>query len=320
MIFTPLPQAQWIIITVLVVMSAQSTLGGVLIKSQMRFWGTVAGAAFSVLTLLFFGIDPWVIGTVLFITILFFSYMAGSTGDVSAAGTLGAVTIAMMLLIPNPNIAVAGARFLEIIIGIVLAFLVSRFIFPIHAHALLLRGFADTLLDLRRHFDLCWTNRSAEWTLTDVELDEKITKAFPIMRKLLHESKFELGKNHPDLAKYQNVFNSLIKIYRAINMLYYSEHSSREAIVVIEELKGLDHFKQQASALILQLSEAITSKKVKEVDFLIADWAHYMETEFKPMVQQKEYSHIAAVNAFLFAVKLLTVELRKLAETMGEMT
>lgn len=308
--FTPLPQSQWIVITVLVVMSAQSTLGGVLIKSKMRFWGTVAGAMFSVLMLWCFGVDRVVVGLALFVSILFFAYVAGSAGDVSAAGTLGAVTVAMMLLAPNPNVTVAGVRFLEIVIGIVLAYMVSRFMWPVRAHNVLRRGFADLLLDLRQNFNLCWDSAVAEAVNKHLELDEKITKAFPVLRKLIHESKPELRKEAKLHQSFQQILTSMIKIYRSINMVYYSEHSS----VMLGDLKGLEQFKLEISDYMLQLAEQIAGKPVQSKNFLIADSVSYIEGEFKAVMQGKEYAHIVAVTSFLFAAKVLAEELRRLGD------
>ena len=49
------PSGQWVPITIIVVMSAQTHFGGALTKAYMRFLGTVAGVAISILTLFFFG-------------------------------------------------------------------------------------------------------------------------------------------------------------------------------------------------------------------------------------------------------------------------
>lgn len=316
-IFTPLPQAQWIVITILVVMSAEATLGGLLIKSYMRFWGTVAGAAIAIFALLLGGNSFYWIALILFFSTLCFAYVAGSSGDASVAGVLGAVTIVMILLSPNPTLSLAGIRSLEIILGILISFLVSKFIYPVHAHTMLMRSFADTLLDLKDHFDQSWKIEVTDILAINLDLDEKITKAFSTMRKLLHATEFELKKNDQRLLLCQDTLNSIIKIYRAINMLYYSRNSSPQAMQAIQELEGLESFKQHVGDFLVQLSEALRSKKLPQIEFVIADVVHYIEAEFKLIAQQKEYEHIASVNAFLFSATLLTGELKKLSETVA---
>jgi len=121
-VFSPLPQPQWIVITILVVMSAQSTIGGMLIKSHMRFWGTLAGGLISIVALFLVGNDVWGVALVLLTATLLFAYIAGSSGDISAAGVLGGVTVVMIMLAHNATVLMAGERLLEIILGIGIAF------------------------------------------------------------------------------------------------------------------------------------------------------------------------------------------------------
>lgn len=318
-IFSPLPQPQWIVITILVVMSAQSTMGGMLIKSHMRFWGTLAGGLISVTALFLVGNDVWGVALVLLASTLLFSYIAGSSGDMSAAGVLGGVTVVMILLSQKATVLMAGERIFEIILGIIIAFLVSKFIFPISAHTTLLRSFADTIKDLKIHFNRCLDDDSDSLTFSNLDLDEKISKAFPGQRKLIHEIAFEPGKHSREVVPLQKMLNSLVKVYRFINMLYYSEHSSEKSVNTIKAFVGLDVFQQRVSDFLLQIAASLRSEK-KGLNLITGEFEHYMKNDFAEMVQQNKHEQIAAINAFLFAARLLTQQLIILAEMVEEIS
>src|SRR5262245_30678746 len=76
-LWTPLPQSQWIVITILVVMSAQTSIGSLFIKAKMRFWGTVCGAVVSVGIILLCDNHPPSLAAAIFISTLIFAYVAG---------------------------------------------------------------------------------------------------------------------------------------------------------------------------------------------------------------------------------------------------
>lgn len=128
------PMGQWVPITIMVVMSAQPHFGAAVRKAYMRFLGTISGVALVVATLWLFGDSNPIItfGTVFFASIIF-AYIASSHGDISYAGTLGGVTVILVLTGQQVGILTAIQRGCYILIGIIIALLVSRFIFPIHA-------------------------------------------------------------------------------------------------------------------------------------------------------------------------------------------
>ncbi len=140
---------QWLLISLLVVMCAQSRVGAVMQKSYMRFLGTLIGACIAVLTL--YLAYPSVVWTtlILCLTTALFSYIADSPGYLSDAGPLGAVTVVIILIGQNPSYTTALDRFLEISLGILIALLVSRFIWPLHSRTQLRYIMKNTLQDLK---------------------------------------------------------------------------------------------------------------------------------------------------------------------------
>ncbi len=145
-----LPSGQWIPITVMVVMSAQTHFGGALRKAYMRLLGTVSGIAATVTMLWFFGNNLVVIFGAVFIICAIFTYVASSNSDISYAGTLGGVTALLTLTGQQVGVEIAMQRGFYIVVGIIIALLVSRFVFPIHARDRFRYHVAATLRNLQK--------------------------------------------------------------------------------------------------------------------------------------------------------------------------
>ena len=107
------PTGQWVPITVIVVMSAQTHFGAALQKAYMRFLGTVAGIIIATSTLFLFHNNLAAMFVVVFLTCLCFTYIASGGGTISYAGTLGGVTVVLTLTGSSATIDQAIARGLD---------------------------------------------------------------------------------------------------------------------------------------------------------------------------------------------------------------
>lgn len=179
---------QWVPITIMVVMSAQPHFGGAVQKSYMRFLGTIAGVMIALLTLLVLRDNTTAIFVVVFLSCVFFTYIA-SVGDnnISYAGTLGGVTVILTLTATEVTPQLALERGGYIVIGIVIALLVSRFIFPIHARESLRFGVAVVLRQLQRMYF-----ETISHTVTELVLNDELNAAYKKIvdqTQLLEEAK-----------------------------------------------------------------------------------------------------------------------------------
>jgi uncharacterized membrane protein YgaE (UPF0421/DUF939 family) len=296
-LFTPLPQAQWIIITILVVMSAQTTVGGILIKAKMRMLGTILGATASVLIIILSKGDSTGIGIGLFFSIMIFTYIASRPGDVNYVGTLGSVTVAIILLNNEISLTMAGERFIEITLGIVLSFLVSYFVFPIRAHTLFINNLAETINQLCRHFEHS----------SFPDDDEKMLGIFFQQKRLIYETGLELGKARKDKPVFKKVFDIERRIYRAINMMLYTKRGMDEesANLYIKNLRA------PLSECFQALSSSAKTGILQPVQIGgDLDRLHQKVTEeIKEMSPTDEHQY-----AFLFSLKFLISELKNLNE------
>lgn len=219
--YLPIHQAPWILITVMVVMTAQSTLGSLLLKSYARLFGTVCGALIAAIILLLHFNHFWGMAIAISTAAFIFSFIATSQKDLYVVGgTLGSVTIVIILLGVNPTLQSAGLRFLEIVAGISIALLVSRFVFPLHASRLCKRDFIDGFQSVTQHYQHQIVQLNNDPTQT-AETEEKLFNAFVKQRKLINEMIAELGKFHAQVNHYQLLLESERKLVRNINLIYY---------------------------------------------------------------------------------------------------
>src|SRR3990167_1937548 len=185
------PADQWVIITIIVVMCAQIYVGSVLKKSYLRFLGTLIGCLFAMTAIMISNSSDISILLTIGLSSLIFSYIATSQENLSYAGTLGAVTTAIIMLGQVPTLTFAMERFLEISVGLFIATIVSQFILPINARTHLERTQAKTLEQLRDYYTESLVNKNDMEQNSKDELDENIVKSLSKQRQLAKESVHE---------------------------------------------------------------------------------------------------------------------------------
>jgi len=308
-LWTALPESQWIVVTILVVMSAQASIGSLFIKVKMRFWGTVCGTMAAAVIVVICKNNAIELGVAFFIATLFFSYIASFSGDVGYVGTLGAVTVAIVVLSPHPSLAIAGERFYEISLGIIISYLVSHFILPVRSHTIFISSMSSTL----KYFRHCFNGGLAGHSL---DMDEKILGIFSQQRRLIQETGLELSNTRLDKDIFQQILNTERKLYRAINVMNYSFNAAPESRKIILSLNGFEQFKQEVSQYISLLISAIKSKAVLEIRDLNQNHIDKLELEVRHMLVDIDYAYVTSAHTFVFGARLVTNELQALTDSL----
>lgn len=235
------PVDQWIIITILVVMCAQMNVGSMLQKSYMRFLGSLIGSLIAVLTLTFFGNDLIATAIIISLTAFFFSYIATSKKSYNEAGTLGAVTVAIILIGQNPTIHTAAGRFLEISFGILIAALISQFILPIHARNKLRKNQVRTLLYLRDYYQAMLLQNQTPITNLPL-LDETIVKSLIDQRKLATDATREPLKQSYNIKHFKQSLWCEKEILRSITFMQHAYFISPNLKLLFSTMSALKTF------------------------------------------------------------------------------
>jgi uncharacterized membrane protein YccC len=307
--FLPFHADQWLIITILVVMCAQINVGSMLTKSSMRLIGTTIGSIVAALTLEIFGADPAIIAIVIAFAAIIFSYIATGENRYSDAGTLGAVTIAVILLGQNPTVINAWQRFVEISLGIGIAAFVSQFILPIRARDHIQHTQAQTIKQLQKFYEIIFIKADTETNL--YEADEAIVKSLSAQRDLAKQASREPFGEAFDRDHFNKLLSCEKEIFRSISCMHYAGDMLPEEKNILLQKPVIIHFHQTIFDLFTKIAQAINEKKLNEVIVTL------------PSVQPlKDVSHelrldldkddIVYIDGFVFCAELLLVQLTQM--------
>lgn len=310
--FFELPMSAWILMTIIVVMSAQINVGGVVIKSSMQFIGTIAGALVAGIVLVFFHDKTIPLTIILFLSIFGFSYLASSQRDVSNVGLLGATTVIMVLLSQDPSYKTALLRFLEIMLGVSIAFIMSKFIFPIHAYKKIYDSIADTMEGCLQLYGLLWKEGNENQDLF-AEEEAKIINIFVVQRKLVKEAMNELSTRTANKLTYSKILKSQREIFRYICLM----HHALTKLQFIPDLEDqLSLFNQHVYLWLEQIVKGLKENNFKLESDKITN------KELIPLIKgftqasPPSPSQQLALDAFFFCALNLVRELRKLTRLL----
>jgi hypothetical protein len=309
--FIQIPQSQWIIISIVVVMCAQINVGSVLHKSYMRFLGTLGGSLLAGLTLVLFGHNALAIICVIAFASLLFSYIATSDSGFSDSGTLGAVTVIIILLGQNPSVTAALDRFLEISLGILIAALVSQFVLPIRARDHLIRAQAKTISQLSEFYTVTLLAEQNEKTVAAyLELDEDIAKALASQRALAKQAKREpLGGFDP--IYFSSILRCEKEIFRSVVCTRYAYNMLPQGRVVLSALPVVQHFHQMICDTFERISAGIEKKDFSAASFSIPRLQPVKDAVMEIGMRMSSDERVY-LNGFLFCTELLIVHLKEL--------
>lgn len=311
--FIGAPADQWIVITILVVMCAQIYVGSVLLKAYLRFLGTLAGCIVAAFAIIALGGTHPVAALTIGVSSFIFSYIATGQENLSYAGTLGAVTTAIIMLGQHPTVLFAIERFLEISIGILIASVVSQFVLPIHARTHLRRTQADTLQKLRDYYIACLVTHDADVKSGYYkDFDDSIVKSMSKQRQLAKEAARERLGTFYDPKHFIQTLHNEKEILRSIDFMHYAFINIQETFPTFKKSPALDSFNETI------LQSLNTLVRVIETDEPPKEHLHIPTTSALQIELQKETSiqtpeKMVYADGFLFSAEILTRSLTKLA-------
>ncbi len=307
---------QWIIITALVVMCAQINVGSVIQKSYMRFLGTFTGSLFAILILQLFG-NNFVINIVAaLMAAFFFSFIATSTKSYNESGTLGAVTVIIILFGTNPTVQTGIERFVEISLGILIAALVSQFIFPIHAKTLLQRNQATTIKKIRLFYiNLFVSTPSADNANPLGNLDEEIVKSLIMQRKLAGEARKEKFGQLFNMDFFHQSLWCEKEIIRSIIFMFHAYQKSAPLMIMRQCQSLLNSFHQEITDLLQTIASDIEQNKTPTTVSIIN--IHPLKQSLNQTASLDQNDRIS-VDAFIFCAEILVERLDKLVSLLKQ--
>lgn len=306
-----LPGTQWIVISILVVMCAQLNVGSMIQKSYMRFLGTLSGSIIAAATLAAFGVSTIASAISIAISGLLFSYLATSKARFNDSGTLGAVTVTIILFTPNSSVLVAGERFLEISVGILIAALVSQFVLPVHASAHLRRTQAKTLQQLREYYRITLATPTTPEIIEQYqELDEDIVKSLSTQRSLAKEAKREPLTNHFNYDYFEKILRCEKEIFRSLVCMRYACDmlpSGRDSLL---QLPAVHDFHQAIDQSLSTLASGLAEKTIAPTIHIPS--LQTCQAAVTTLCHDLNHEATVYMNGFLFCAELLVTQLAAL--------
>lgn len=312
-----LPLDSWLVTTICVVMCAQIYVGDAFQRSYQRFLGTVLGCLFAVFMLIAFGISDEVIIIAILIATVVFSYIATGTENMVYIGVHGALTTVIILINTKLSLTLAGIRFTEICLGIIIATLVSKFIFPLHARDHMMRAQGVTLTKLRDYYTNALVTQKFEiHSLEYYELDESIGDALIKQRQLAKTATKGWFEPAFDRIVFLKSIYSEKEILRAMNVMQNS---------LVDFLKFRPNFiepvavKEFHEEVVKLFNELIDISKIKrqplaktELDSLSS--LNEMKKTLEEALRTSNKQEAICLSAYIYAAELLVRHLSKIAD------
>jgi len=308
------PSGQWVPITVMVVMSAQTHFGGVLRKAYMRFLGTVSGVITVVAVLWFFGGNLVVVFCTVFLASIIFAYIASGHSDISYAGTIGGVTVILILAGQQTGIEIAIQRGFYIIVGIVIALLFSRFIFPIHARDRLRYHVSRTLLNLSKLYSesIKMQDLSEQIENIDTELSSIVIEDIAVQPRLIYEA--IVGSK--EFASKKGIFTAILSgehtLSRLINLMYLSLRETEAPMVVKTQLAIVESLHTIIMDSLNHLAECFENIEQPQIMFNLDEALAKIAQIVEKLPKSSSAKQLIAEHSFLFFMEQILKKLENM--------
>lgn len=315
-----LPSGQWIPITIMVVMSAQAHFGGALRKSYMRLLGTISGVAVAITTLWFFGNNLVAIFCIVFIVCAIFTYVASSNGDISYAGTLGGTTVLLTLTGQQVGIEITIQRGLYIVVGIIIALLSSRFIFPIHARDRFRYHVAATLRNLQKLY--CKTVQiSAQLNTKDVDTELEDIVAADIsfdQPRLISEAVAGSLIFASNKIFFTEIINSEHQLNRLINLMHISLREFGSLTVIKEHLAVANDLHRVIEDGLNHLADCFEGIKQPQTAIDLEGTINKASQLLEKIPKNDEAYKLITGYSFIFFIEQILKELQNLKQLIAK--
>lgn len=310
------PMGQWVPITIMVVMSAQTHFGGAVRKAAMRFLGTICGVGISIAVLWFFGSNLLVVFCTIFVTGVFFTYIASSHQDISYAGTLGGVTVILVLTGQQVGIETALQRGFYIVLGIIIALVVSRFVFPIHARDRLRYHVAITLRNLSQLYLSAVQvkeNSPAEDSI-NIDLNSQVIDDITAQPRLVYEAVVgsRMFASHKEI--YKDIIDSEQSLSRLINLIYLSLREMTTPSIIKQQLSALGGLHTIVSENLCYLADCFESKITPQKIDNLGNLLSGITQAVANLPPEKEIRQLLGEHSFLFLIEQVLQELENLRD------
>ncbi|KGP62946.1 hypothetical protein EP47_07455 [Legionella norrlandica] len=262
------PESAWTLVTIWFVMYEYSTVGGVFTKSFLRFAGTILSALYGIFIVYFCANNP-VINIMALVPGLFLYAYFFMGGDKTYIGTIGAVTLTIVLLNYN-DIDTAVLRVFNVIIGVVGSMFMIRFFYPQYARNKVLEtqlNFINQLANLLESY-LDSTKSLAVVQAEYLEYEKKTLDGFTLHNRYIGEAKIETPKAPFFISHAAAAMQHFRRLFRMFSVFIYclSTEEIRSDPWVCDQLRILlNNLRALQRELLRQKPELLVTEPEEEI-------------------------------------------------------
>lgn len=255
-----IPESSWSLVTIWFVMYEYTTVGGVLNKSMLRFSGTMLSAFYGI-TIIYFCANNPVINIAALIAGLFCYTYWFMGNEKTYTGTIGAVTLTIVLLNYN-DINVAILRVFNVMLGIITSVLMIRFFYPQYARNLLIETQVIWFNQLRDLIHDYLDQSTEHLTVKNKsrELEHTFLTNLTSYNRLISEAKMETQSTPFFITNSIAIKEQFQLLFRLISILIVlsSHDETRIHPYMVEQLMNLLNRINQLKSKLLCLDETPT--------------------------------------------------------------
>lgn len=313
----------WIILTIIVIMSSQTHFGGALQKSYVRILGTVIGALIAAATSYWATNNAYIAYAVIFLSVLGFNLIANTVNQLKDIGIMGAVTTVAILISRQSTVDYAMLRTLEILAGILIALLVSKLFFPIHARAQLMRNFAKVFRQLNQLYALMYSQMKPRDKLPKVQdLESELIDLLASQPTLIKNAKNELSSLSYNKAIAESLLTYQHRLFRSITFLYQALHREPDHFERLVNITKLDQFNEQVVFLLLALADSLEDKRtlpgLENLEALLPEIENSIQKEVDQIAPESNSSdYPITLHTLLFCCRYIVDEIFILQTMIG---
>lgn len=298
-----LSQPQWVLISIIIVMASQYRLGGAMLKGYARLFATAVGSSIAALIIFLFADNPVIVYLMLFTFIAIFIYLAANSKDYSYSYALGAVTMVIIVISNNPQLHNAFDRLFEIVLGVIIAILVSRFIFPIHAEKILHHNISETLELLKKVY--CYSIREEKTFTLDAQepnLEEQIIQNLAAQPVLLREACTETSHVRQNKFKYIIALRLERRLLRSIYMLHHTLRVSLPKFNAVLNLAEVKLLHKNIISTMDTLAKKINDRTISLPAYDLSKAYQEIIIKIRTIFDQYAFEDKNKIHAYLFCL------------------
>lgn len=300
----------WCVITAVIVL--QANIGGTFKAALNRFFGTFIGSLIGIIVTASLGSDPYTLALGIFLTVvLCFFFKLEDSYRIACAST--AVVIILWKMNPAVNPWAFGFfRFIDATIGIMIALLISHFVFPAHATKSMKKNIAEILQDFKKVLQMILNlepedpYHRQEFRSISLEILNDLQKT----RKTLEESQPEMVVKSSSFDEWKLTLSDLDRLFENISDLEAVYHPKTQEIMTPELIACIQTLFDRIYQAMDVLAQALKTDS-DPVDFpeLQHDLLAFSEELliFRAQHRMRNYGFTEVENFFVFTHSIKSI-------------